>query len=458
MVAYDFDLFTLGAGSGGVAGSRRAASYGARVGIAEAVRVGGTCVLRGCVPKKLLVYAAHFADDFADAAGFGWTVPAPRFDWATLITNKDRELDRLNGIYLKLLADSGVKLFDGRARLVDAHTIEIGATRVTAQRIMIATGAQPVLPAIPGIEHAITSNEALDLPALPRRIVIVGGGYIAIEFAGIFQALGVEVTLVIRADCVLRGFDEDVRHALAHEMAGHGIEIMPRTVVTRIDRTAAGLVVSTTAGQQIAADLVLYATGRAPNTRGLGLEELGVGLNEVGAIAVDEWSETAVPGIYAVGDATDRLNLTPVAIAEARALAETLFNDNPTKFDRSGVASAVFSSPPVATVGLTEAQARCDLGAIDVYRTQFRPMKHTLSGRGERVMMKLVVERATDKVVGCHMVGADAPEIIQGLAIAIKCGATKRQFDQTVGIHPTAAEEFVTMREKLPEPAGVAAE
>jgi glutathione reductase (NADPH) len=458
MAAYDFDLFTLGAGSGGVAGSRRAAGYGARVGIAEAVRVGGTCVLRGCVPKKLLVYAAHFADDFADAAGFGWTVPTPGFDWPRLIANKDRELDRLNGIYLKLLADSGVRLFEGRARLVDAHTVEIGASRVTAERIMIATGAQPVLPAIPGIEHAITSNEALDLPALPRRIVIVGGGYIAVEFAGIFSALGVAVTLAIRADCVLRGFDEDVRQTLAHELTGHGIEIMPQTIVTRIDRTAAGLTVVTQAGREIATDLVLYATGRAPNSRGLGLEELGVGLNEVGAIAVDEWSETAVPGIYAVGDVTDRLNLTPVAIAEARALAETLFNDNPTKFDRTGVPSAVFSAPPVATVGLTEVQARRSLGAVDVYRTNFRPMKHTLSGRAERVMMKLIVERKSDRVVGCHMVGADAPEIIQGLAIALKCGATKRQFDQTVGIHPTAAEEFVTMREKLPEPATIAAD
>ncbi|MGB8841792.1 MAG: FAD-dependent oxidoreductase, partial [Aliidongia sp.] len=357
---------------------------------------------------------------------------------------------------LKLLADSGVRLFEERARLVDAHTVEIGATRVTAERIMIATGGQPVLPAIPGIEHAITSNEALDLPALPRRIVIVGGGYIAVEFAGIFSAQGVAVTLVIRADCVLRGFDEDVRQALAHEMAGHGIEIMARTIVTRIERTAAGLTVTTEAGQEIATDQVLYATGRAPNSRGLGLEELGVGFNEAGAIAVDEWSETSVPGIYAVGDVTDRLNLTPVAIAEARALAETLFNDNPTKFDQAGVPSAVFSAPPVATVGLTETQARRSLGAVDVYRTNFRPMKHTLSGRSERVMMKLIVERKSDRVVGCHMVGADAPEIIQGLAIALKCGATKRQFDQTVGIHPTAAEEFVTMREKLPEPATAA--
>jgi glutathione reductase (NADPH) len=458
MAAYDFDLFTLGAGSGGVAGSRRAASHGARVGIAEAVRVGGTCVLRGCVPKKLLVYAAHFADDFADAAGYGWTVPAPSFDWPQLIANKDRELDRLNGIYLKLLADSGVKLFEGRARLLDAHTIEIGATTVTSERILVATGGHPVLPPIPGIEHVLTSNEALDLPQLPRRITIVGAGYIAVEFAGIFNGLGVEVTLAVRGDGLLRGFDEDVRSSLAQELSGRGIDIKLHTVVTRIDKRGGDLVLTTQHGQEIVTDQVLYATGRAPNTRGLGLEELGVLLNQTGSILVDEWSETAVPGIYAVGDATDRINLTPVAIAEARAVAETLFNANPTKFDRACVPSAVFSTPAVATVGLTEAEARRTLRAVDAYRTRFRSLKHTLSGREERVMMKLVVDRETDRVVGCHMVGADAPEIIQGLAIAVKCGATKRQFDQTVGIHPTSAEEFVTMREKLPEPVAAAAE
>jgi glutathione reductase (NADPH) len=458
MAAYDFDLFTLGAGSGGVAGSRRAASYGARVGIAEAVRVGGTCVLRGCVPKKLLVYAAHFADDFADAAGFGWTVPEPSFDWPTLIERKNRELDRLNGIYLKLLADAGVRLFDGRARLRDAHTVEIGDRRVTAERIMIATGGRPVLPPVPGIEHAITSNEALDLPSLPRRITIVGGGYIAVEFAGIFQALGVEVTLVLRGDAILRGFDEDVRDSLTTELRGRGIAIRPRTDVMHIERTGSGLVLTDRHGANSVTDVLMYATGREPNSSGLGLEQVGVTLGDKGAVAVDDWSQTSVPGIYAVGDVTDRINLTPVAIAEARALAETLFNANPTKFDRTGVPSAVFSQPPVATVGLTEAEARSRLGAVDIYRTKFRPMKHTLSGREERVMMKLVVERASDRVVGCHMVGPDAPEIIQGLAIALKCGATKRQFDQTVGIHPTAAEEFVTLRDKLPEPISKAAE
>ena len=458
MAAYDFDLFTLGAGSGGVAGSRRAASYGARVGIVESVRVGGTCVLRGCVPKKLLVYAAHFAEDFADAAGFGWTVPTPDFDWPTLIANKNRELDRLNGIYLKLLADSGVKVFDGRARLLDAHTIEIGERRVTAERIMIATGGHPVLPSIPGIEHAITSNEALDLAQLPKRVVIVGGGYIAVEFAGVFRALGVEVTMLLRSDQVLRGFDEDIRSALMQELHERGVACHVGVQVARIDKQGNVLRLTDRQGREYAADTVLYATGRAPNTLDLGLEALGVETNEAGAVLVDEWSETSVKGIYAVGDVTDRLNLTPVAIAEARALAETLYNDNPTKFDRSGVPSAVFSTPPCATVGLSEAEARRAYRAVDAYRTRFRPMKHTLSGRAEKVMMKLVVDRETDRVLGAHMVGPDAPEIIQGLAIALKCGATKRQFDQTVGIHPTAAEEFVTMREKLPEPAAQAAD
>jgi glutathione reductase (NADPH) len=458
MAAYDFDLFTLGAGSGGVAGSRRAASYGARVGIAEESRVGGTCVIRGCVPKKLLVYGAHFADEFADAAGFGWTVPMPEFDWPTLIANKDREIDRLNAIYIKLLADSGVELFEGRARLVDAHTVQIGDRQVTAERILVATGGHPVVPKIPGIEHVISSNEALHLAQLPRRIAIVGGGYIAVEFAGIFNALGVEVTLICRREELLAGFDDDLRVALAQEMRQRGIEVRTRTQITRIDKSEAGFGLQTQLGQEISTDLVMYATGRRPNTHGIGLEALGVKMNESGAIAVDEWSETDVPGIYAVGDATDRLNLTPVAIAESRALAETLFNNNPMKFDPTGVPTAVFSMPTIATVGLTEMQARRQFGAVDVYRARFRPMKHTLTGREERTLMKLIVDRATDKVVGCHMLGADAPEIIQGLAVALKCGATKRQFDQTIGIHPTAAEEFVTMRDKVPEPKAVAAE
>jgi len=451
MPTYDFDLFTIGAGSGGVAGSRRAGSYGARVGICEDSRVGGTCVIRGCVPKKLLVYGAQFADAFADSAGYGWHVAPPVHDWASLIAAKNREIDRLEGIYRKLLADTNVKLYEGRGRLVDPHTVEIEGTRVTAATIMISTGAHPVLPAIPGIEHAITSNEALDLDHLPRRIIIVGGGYIAVEFAGIFAGLGAEVTLVIRAEELLTGFDDDVRLTLAQELRTRGITIRARTQITRIDKYGHGFTAATNGGDELSADLVMYATGRRPNTRNLGLAELGIACNDKGAVEVDEWSRTSVPHIYAVGDVTDRLNLTPVAIAEGRAIAETLYNDNPIVVDHDNVATAVFSQPPVGTVGLTERRAREKYKAVDVYRARFRPMKHTLSGREERTMMKLIVDRASDRVVGCHMVGADAPEITQGLAIAIKCGATKRQFDQTIGIHPTAAEEFVTMRDKVPE-------
>ncbi len=451
MAKYDFDLFTIGAGSGGVAGSRRAGSYGAKVAICEDSRVGGTCVIRGCVPKKLLVYGAQFADAFADAAGFGWTVAPPVHDFGALIAAKNREIDRLEGIYHKLLSDSKVKLYEGRGRLVDPHTIEINGQRVTAEHIMIATGAHPVMPAIPGIEHAITSNEALELAHLPRRIVICGGGYIAVEFAGIFAALGAEVTIIIRGEELLRGFDDDVRVSLAQELRQRGLTIRARTEVARIVQTGGSYVVHTAAGDEISADQVMYATGRKPNTRTLGLGELGIAVNEYGAVPVDEWSRTSVPHIYAVGDVTDRLNLTPVAIAEGRAIAETLYNNNPMKVDHANVATAVFSQPPVGAVGLTESEARKKY-KVDIYRARFRPMKHTLSGREERTMMKLVVDRVSDRVLGCHMVGADAPEIIQGLAIAVKCGATKRQFDQTIGIHPTAAEEFVTMRDKVPEP------
>jgi len=469
MASYDFDLFTLGAGSGGVSGSRRAAAYGARVGICEDNRVGGTCVLRGCVPKKLLVYGAHFAEEFADAAGYGWTVGETKFDWATLIANKNRETDRLNGIYKKLLADSGVTLYEKRGRIIDAHTVEVGGERFTTERIMVATGARPVAPQIPGIEHSISSDEALDLPELPKRVAIVGGGYIAVEFAGIFAGLGSEVTIVIRGDKVLKSFDEDVRDTLTEALVEKRIAIRNRTEVVRIDKGADGLTLITTDGPPLLVDQVLYATGREPNTKayastrhpnteGLGLETVGIETDKYGAIPVNEWSQTVVPSIYAVGDVTNRLNLTPVAIAEARALAETLFNHNPTQFDPTDVATAVFSQPPVGTVGMTEAEARVKVGAVDIYRARFRPMKHTLTGRQEKTMMKLVVDRATDRVLGCHMVGVDAPEIIQGLAIAVKCGATKKQFDQTVGIHPTAAEEFVTMRDKLPDPIAKAAE
>jgi glutathione reductase (NADPH) len=458
MPRYDFDLITIGAGSGGVAGSRRAGSYGARVAICEDSRVGGTCVIRGCVPKKFLVYAAEFADAFADAAGYGWSVPEPDFDWARLIANKDREIDRLEGIYRSLLKNANVTLFEGRARLCDPHTVEVLGRRHTAANILIATGARPVLPPIPGIHLAITSNEALELPALPPRIVIVGGSYIACEFAGIFNGFGSEVTIVIRGDKILRGFDEDIRDSLTGEMIARGIAIAAHTEIAGIERQGAGVALATARGDRLTADAVMYATGRAPYTANMGLEEVGVALKPGGAVAVDEWSRSSVPSVYAIGDVTDRINLTPVAIAEGRALAETLFNDNPIAMDHANVASAVFSIPAVATVGLSEAAARRAVGAVDIYRSRFKPMKNTLSGREARTMMKLVVDRKTDRVLGCHMVGPDAPELIQGLAVAVKCGATKRQFDQTVGIHPTAGEEFVTMRDKLPEPKAAAAE
>jgi glutathione reductase (NADPH) len=458
MPRYDFDLLTIGAGSGGVASSRRAGSYGARVAICEELRVGGTCVLRGCVPKKLLVYGAQFADAFADAEGFGWTVPPADFDWPKLIAAKDKEIGRLSQIYINMLNNAGVEIIDGHAALVEPHTVEVAGRSYTAENILIATGSWPETPDIPGIEHVISSNEALDLEALPRHIVIVGGGYIAVEFAGIFNGFGSKVVELIRRPELLYGFDDDVRAALGEEMRGRGVDIRGRTHVARIDKTASGFVVTTTAGDKIETELVMYATGRRPNVKGMGLAEIGVRINEAGAVIVDDWQRSSVPNIYAIGDVTDRINLTPVAIAEGRAIAETLFNNNPTKMDHADVPSAVFSQPPIGAVGLTEKRARREYGEVDIYMARFRPMKNTLSGRAERTLMKLVVDARSDRVVGCHMLGPDAPEIIQGLAIAVKCGATKRQFDQTVGIHPSAAEEFVTMRDKTVRPAKLAAD
>ena len=459
MPQYDFDLFTIGAGSGGVAASRRAGSYGARVAICEDNRIGGTCVHRGCVPKKLLVYGAHFRQDLEDAAGYGWSLSEPGFDWKKLQAAKDKELARLDGVYRRLLRDSGVQLVEGRGRVVDAHTVEVNGQRYTAGRILVATGSRPFLPEVPGIEHALSSDGALTLPELPQRIAIVGGGYIGVEFAGIFSALGAKVMMLIRGDTVLRGFDDDVRSMLTQEMRKKGIDLRPETFIRDMEKRPDGtLSLLTRMGDTLEVDAVLYATGRVPNTQGLGLVEVGVRLDARGAIEVDEWSRTPVESIYAVGDVTDRINLTPVAIAEGRALAETLFHDNPTKMDHTGVASAVFSQPPVGTVGCTELEARERHGdKIDVYVSNFRPMRHTLSGRDERTMMKVIVERDTDRVLGFHMVGADAPEIIQGLAVALKCGVTKKLLDTTVGIHPTAAEEFVTMRDKRPDPVADAA-
>ncbi len=453
----DFDLFVIGAGSGGVAGSRRAASYGAKVAIAESVRVGGTCVLRGCVPKKLLVYGSHFAEEIEDARGFGWEVTG-RLDWAKLIAAKDREIDRLNSVYLRMLRDSGVTLIDGFARLLDVNTVDIGGRRIRAKHILIATGGKPMLPAIPGVEHAITSDQALDLKVLPKRLAIVGGGYIALEFASIFAAAGVAVTVVIRGDRVLRGFDDDVRSHLAAELTKKGIVTRAETSVRAIVREGAEFSLVSADSAPIKTDLVMYATGRGPNTEGLGLAEAGIALGAKGEVKVDDASRTSLPNVYAIGDCTDRLNLTPVAIAEGRALAETLFNRNPTIVTLDNVPTAVFTQPPVGSVGLAEADARKRHGAVDIYRTAFRPMKHTLSGRDERTMMKLVVDRATGRVLGVHMVGPDSPEIIQGIAIAVKAGLTKRDFDATIALHPTAAEEFVLMREPIPDPQAKAAE
>jgi glutathione reductase (NADPH) len=453
---YDYDLFVIGAGSGGVRASRIAAGHGARVGVCEDYRVGGTCVIRGCVPKKLLVYGSKFAHEFEDAAAYGWTAPAPTHSWATLRDNVQKEVDRLNGVYLRLLEGAGVKLHMGRGRLMDRHTIQVGEETVTAEKILIAAGGHPVVPEIPGREFAITSNEAFHLPdPLPKRITIVGAGYIAVEFAGIFNSLGAHVDLVLRRDRVLRGFDEECRTAVHDALKDSGIKLRTEMEIGRIIATAgkSPYQVCTPLGGMFETDVVMYATGRAPNTAGIGLEKAGVQLDKAGAIAVDEWSRTTAPNIWAVGDITDRINLTPVAIMEGHCFADTEFGNKPRKPDHRDVPSAVFCQPELANVGLTEEEAKYTLGEIRVFTAAFRPMKYTVPGRQQRTFMKLIVEAATDKVVGVHMVGDDAAELIQGLAVAVKAGATKAQFDATVGIHPTAGEEFVTMRTARVEPA-----
>lgn len=446
MAKYDFDLFTIGAGSGGVASSRRAGALGARVAICEERRIGGTCVLRGCVPKKLLVYASHIRTELADAAGYGWDIGESSLDWPRMIAAKNAELDRLEGIYKRMLNNSGVEVHEGRGVIVDPHTVEVEGRTFTAERILIATGGWPTLPEVPGIEHAITSNEALDLEEIPKRVAVVGGGYIGVEFAGIWNSAGAKVTQLVRGETILRGFDHDVRETLGEEMRKEGIDLRCKTRVHAIEKTAEGLDLRLDRGEHIQVDQVLYATGRHPHSANLGLEAVGVKTNAGGAIIVDEFSKTNVPGIWAVGDVTTRIALTPVAIADGRAFVETEFRNNPTPVDHGAVPSAVFSQPPVGTVGITEAEAR-DLGTgpIDVYRAKFRPMKFVLPGRDSKTMMKLIVDRESDKVLGLHMVGPDAAEIVQGFAVAIKAGATKKQFDATVGIHPSSAEEFVTM-------------
>jgi glutathione reductase (NADPH) len=450
MTSFDYDLFVIGGGSGGVRAARMSAGFGARVGLAESFRLGGTCVIRGCVPKKLLVYAAHVREDLEDAAGYGWSIEGARFSWPRLIANKDREIARLEGVYRGLLETAGVTIHIGHARLLDPHTVEAGAQRVTAKHILIATGGRPFVPAIPGHDLGFTSNEAFHLPELPRRVVILGGGYIAVEFAGIFNGLGCEVTLAYRGPEFLRGFDDDVRHFLHAEMEKKGIRILLNAPPAALTRGSDGAIaVALDRGESLTADGVMFATGRVPNTERLGLEIAGVQLTRDGAVQVDAHSRTSVPHIFAVGDVTHRLQLTPMAIREGAAVADMLFGGRPTAADHADVPTAVFSQPPIGTVGLTEAQALATCREIDVYKTDFRPMKHTLTGRAERTLMKLVVDTASQRVVGAHMVGTDAAEIIQGIGIAVKAGLTKPDFDATVGIHPTAAEEFVTLREKV---------
>jgi glutathione reductase (NADPH) len=450
MADHNVDLFVIGAGSGGVRAARIASGHGARVMVAEEYRVGGTCVIRGCVPKKLLVYASRFADEFEDAAGFGWTLGEPAFDWATLIANKDREIARLEAAYTTNLERAKVAIVKSRAVLEDANTVRLLATgeTVRAETILIATGAAPHLGAdIAGIEHVISSNEAFHLPALPKRVLIQGGGYIAVEFANIFHGLGSQVTLVYRGEQILRGFDNDVREHLATEMGKRGIKIVCRQTVDAIEKVDHGLDVELSDRESFMADCVMFATGRKPNVQGLGLEKAGVTLAK-GAIAVDAYSRTSVPNIYAVGDVTDRINLTPVAIREGHAFADTVFGGKPVKVDHTDVPTAVFSEPELGVIGLTETQAAERYPRVDVYKTSFRPMKMTLAGRDIRSFFKLIVDAASDRVLGCHIAGPDAGEMIQLVGIAVKMNATKADFDAVMAVHPTASEELVTLRTK----------
>ncbi len=444
-VSYDFDLFVIGGGSAGVRCARIAAGHGARVGVAEERFWGGTCVNVGCVPKKLLVMAAEYGAVPRDARGFGWDIAEGTHDWSALIANKDREIARLNGIYRRLLDGAGAAVFEARATFVDAHTLEVGGRRVTAERIVIAVGGRPLRPEFPGGEHCIISDDAFFLADRPRRVVIIGGGYIAVEFAGIFSGLGSEVHLVMRQDLPLRGFDEDLRVALAEALEAQGLRVHRGARIDSVEADGAARRVRLVDGTVLEADLVFAAIGRVPNVDGLGLERAGVKADGFGAVRVDAENRTNVGNIYAIGDVTDRLNLTPVATAEGHALADALFGPGPRFWALDRVATAVFSSPPIATVGLTEAQAAAR-GPADIYLTRFTAMRHALTGRPRRTLMKLVVDQVTKVVLGAHMLGEDAPEIMQGLSIAINCGATKADFDRTVGIHPTAAEEFVTLR------------
>lgn len=454
MSEYDYDLFVIGAGSGGVRAGRMSASLGARVAVAEDSDLGGTCVNVGCVPKKLMVFASHYSEDFHEAAGFGWTVGPRSHTWANLIENKNKEIARLNGIYGSLLDNAGVTLIKGRGTVTGPHSVEVAGKTYTAERILVAVGGWPTVPDIPGKEHVITSNEFFFLDELPKRVIVVGGGYIAVELAGIFNGLGSQVTQLYRGPLFLRGFDEDVRHFLAGEVRKKGIDLQFERNIASVTKGADGVLTAVLEdGAEMQADVILYATGRSPKTPGLGLEEVGVDLAKNGAIKVNDDFQSSVPSIYALGDVIDRVALTPVAIGEGMVLAHNTYGKGGRKMDYRDIPTAVFSQPPIGTVGLTEAQAREEYGEVDVYRSEFRPMKHTLSGSEERSLMKLIVDRASDRVVGLHMVGPEAGEITQGFGVAMKAGATKADFDATVGIHPTSAEEFVTMREPVAQAA-----
>lgn len=447
MTTFDYELFVIGAGSGGVRAARTAARLGARVGIAEQRYYGGTCVNVGCVPKKLFVYASQFSEEFSAAQGFGWQLNGQSFSWQHLLSRKNKEIERLQQIYQNLLTQAGVTQYDGTAKLLDEHTVVINNQYLRAKRILIATGSWPALPELPGKEHVVTSNEMFALDTLPKRLLIVGGGYIAVEFAGIMHGLGVETSLCFRADAILRGFDDDIRHFLSTEMQKKGIQLFAKTVISEIQCHATGYTAITTEQQPLNADLVLYATGRKPNTAHLGLESVGIVLDDNGAIPVNNDYQTVIPSVYAIGDVTNRVNLTPVATAEAMVFAHRCYGNGADDIDYDLVPSAVFSQPNVGTVGLTEQQAKITYpDDIDVYRSVFTAMKHSLSGLNEKTLMKMLVRRSTEQVLGVHMVGESAGEIIQGMAVALKAGATKASFDATIGIHPTAAEEFVTMR------------
>ena len=445
MGKYDFDLFTIGAGSGGVRASRMSASYGARVGVAEERYLGGTCVNVGCIPKKLFSYGAHYTHEFEDAAAYGWRMQRASLDWPTVMENKNKEIKRLNEVYWNILKKNNVKIYEDKAVLLDAHTLKIGGQTVTADKILIATGGHPIKPKFQGAEYAISSDEAFYLQEIPKRTLVAGGGYIAVEFASIFKGYGSDVTQLYRGDLFLRGFDDDVRAHLAKEFKKNGIKLCFNADVVSIKKIQDELLVEMSDGRIIKSDTVFFAIGRRPNTKNIGLEAVGVKMKPDGSICVNEYFETSKRNIYALGDIIDRYQLTPVAISEAMILSNNLFNGTNKKMNYDDIATAVFSEPNIATVGLTEAQARKTYSSVKIYRSEFRPLKHTVTGRDQQCLMKLIVDEETDRVAGIHMVGAEAGEIIQGFAVALKAGATKSHFDSTIGIHPTSAEEFVTM-------------